>query len=172
MRTPLSSGLAAASMGFLLLGLAVRNWQVVLLALPPVIVLALGSLAPPPRPRIVAVRSLSRERTDTGREVDVELLIRNEGSSLDLVEIADILPRELAVIRGTNHAVVSLEKAGTLRLAYTVRSQVKGDFVLGPVRVRSFDPLAWAPTMWPSTCAPRSSSHPRWRTSDGPSCNP
>src|SRR2546428_381139 len=69
-------------------------------------------------------------------------LIRNEGSSLDLVEIADILPRELAVIRGTNHAVVSLEKAGTLRLAYTVRSQVKGDFVLGPVRVRSFDPLA------------------------------
>jgi len=142
MRTPLSSGLAAASMGFLLLGLALRNWQVVLLALPPVIVLALGSLAPPPRPRIVAVRSLSRERTDTGREVDVELLIRNEGGSLDLVEIADILPRELVVIRGTNHAVVSLEKAGTLRLAYTVRSQVKGDFVLGPVRVRSFDPLA------------------------------
>src|SRR5256886_12758324 len=142
MRTPLSSGLASAQMGFVVLGRAVRNWQVVLLALPPVIVLALGSLAPPPRPRIVAVRSLSRERTDTGREVDVELLIRNEGSSLDLVEIADILPRELAGIRGTNHAVVSLEKAGTLRLAYTVRSQGEGDIGGGPGRLRAVDPLA------------------------------
>ena len=43
MRTPLSSGLAAASMGFLLLGLALRSWQVLLLALSPMIVLALGS---------------------------------------------------------------------------------------------------------------------------------
>ncbi|TLZ98797.1 MAG: hypothetical protein E6J96_02140, partial [Methanobacteriota archaeon] len=110
MRTPLSSGLAAASMGLLLLGLVLRSWQVLLLALPPMIVLALGSLAPPPRPRIVALRSLSADRTDAGREVDVELVVRNEGPSLDLVEIADVLPREFAVLRGTNHAVVSLEK--------------------------------------------------------------
>ena len=142
MRTPLSSGLAAASMGLLLLGLVLRSWQVLLLALPPMIVLALGSLAPPPRPRIVALRSLSADRTDAGREVDVELVVRNEGPSLDLVEIADVLPREFAVLRGTNHAVVSLEKDGTLRLAYRIRSPVKGDFVLGPVRARSFDPLA------------------------------
>src|SRR5439155_1671090 len=51
MRTPLSSGLAAASLGLLIAGLAVRSWQVILLALPPVIVLALGSLFPPARPR-------------------------------------------------------------------------------------------------------------------------
>src|SRR5438445_4348754 len=42
MRTPLSSGLAAASMGLLLLGLVLRSWQVLLLALPPMIVLALA----------------------------------------------------------------------------------------------------------------------------------
>ena len=47
MRTPLSSGLAAASLGLLLLGLAARTWQIVLLALPPIIVLAFGSIAPP-----------------------------------------------------------------------------------------------------------------------------
>src|SRR5207244_9381394 len=65
-----------------------------------------------------------------------------EGASLDLVEIADVLPRELVVVRGTHHAVVSLEEGGSLRLAYTIRPAVKGDFVLGPVRARSFDPLA------------------------------
>src|SRR5438552_3262222 len=130
MRTPLSSGLAAASLGLLLL------------ALPPIIVLAIGSIAPPARPRLAVVRSLSRERTDSGHDVDVELLVRNEGASLDLVEIADVLPRELVVVRGTHHAVVSLEEGGSLRLAYTIRPVVKGDFVLGPVRARSFDPLA------------------------------
>src|SRR5439155_63707 len=81
--TPVSSGLGAASMGLLLLGLVIRSWQVLLLALPPMIVLALGSLAPPPRPRIVGLRSLSADRTDAGREVDVELVVRNEGPSLD-----------------------------------------------------------------------------------------
>jgi uncharacterized protein (DUF58 family) len=141
MRTPLSSGLAAAAVGLLLLGLILRSWQVVLLSLPPTIVLALGSLSPPARPRLVATRSVARERVDAGREVEVELHIRNEGPALDLVEVADVLPRELTVVRGTNHAVVGLEAGGTLALSYVVRSDVKGDFVIGPVRARSLDPL-------------------------------
>lgn len=141
MRTSLSSGLAAAALGLLLVGLALQRWQIVLLALPPIIVLALGSLAPPPRPRLVAVRSLSQERTATGQEVDVELLVRNEGPSLDLVEVADVLPSEFVVVDGTNHAVVSLEASGTLLFAYTIRSDVKGEFIVGPVRARSFEPL-------------------------------
>src|SRR5947209_8173515 len=142
MRTPLSSGLAAASLGLLVAGLAFRSWQVVLLALPPVIVLALGSLFPPARPRLVAVRTLSRDRAEAGRDVDVKLVVRNDGPTLDLVEIVDVLPREFETIHGTNHAVVSLERGGTMPLSYTVRSPVKGDFRIGPVRVRSLDPLA------------------------------
>jgi len=142
MRTPLSSGLAAASLGLLVAGLAFRSWQVVLLALPPVIVLALGSLFPPARPRLVAVRTLSRDRAEAGRDVDVKLVVRNDGPTLDLVEIVDVLPREFEIVQGTNHAVVSLERGGTMPLSYTVRSPVKGDFRIGPVRVRSLDPLA------------------------------
>src|SRR5437879_3617344 len=142
MRTPLSSGLAAASLGLLVAGLAFRSWQVVLLALPPVIVLALGSLFPPVRPRLVAVRTLSRDRAEAGRDVDVKLVVRNDGPTLDLVEIVDVLPREFEIVQGTNDAVVSLERGGTMPLSYTVRSPVKGDFRIGPVRVRSLDPLA------------------------------
>src|SRR2546426_751500 len=142
MRTPLSSGLAAASLGLLVAGLAFRSWQVVLLALPPVIVLALGSLFPPARPRLLAIRTLSRDRAEAGRGVDVKLVVRNDGPTLDLVEIVDVLPREFEIIHGTNHAVVSLERGGTMPLTYTVRSPVKGDFRIGPVRVRSLDPLA------------------------------
>src|SRR5438093_7875593 len=142
MRTPLASGLAAAALGLLLAGLALRSWQLVLLALPPIIVLALGSLFPPVRPRVVAVRSPSSARAAVGHPVEVHLLFRNEGPALDLVEIVDVLPRELAVVRGANHAVVSLENRGDVSLTYTLRSAVKGDFRIGPVRVRSLDPLA------------------------------
>src|SRR5213592_593108 len=155
MRTPLSSGLAAASLGLLVAGLAFRSWQVILLALPPVIVLALGSLFPPARPRLVAVRTLSRDRAEAGRDVEVKLVVRNEGPPLDLVEIVDVLPREFAVIHGTNHAVVSLERGGTIPLSYTARSPVKGDFRMGPFRSRRV-----------------SSSRRRWKTSGGPSSSP
>jgi len=142
MRTSLSSGLAAMSLGFLVLGLALRSWHVVLLSLSPVIFLALGSLFPPGTPRVVAVRTLSRDRVQTGSDARVELVVRNEGPALDLAEILDVLPPELAVVRGTNHAVVALEHGGVVPLSYDVRSAVKGDFHLGPVRVRALDPLA------------------------------
>src|SRR3989442_133199 len=84
MRTPLASGLAAAALGLLLGGLALRSWQLVLLALPPIIVLALGSLFPPVRPRAVAVRALSRHRADVGHPVDVHVLVCMEVPALAL----------------------------------------------------------------------------------------
>src|SRR2546428_306702 len=115
MPTPLSSGLAAASLGLLVAGLAFRSWQVVLLALPPVIVLAVGSLFPPARPRLLAIRTLSRDRAEAGRGVDVKMVVRNDGPTLDLVEIVDVLPREFEIIHGTNQPVVSLERTGTAR---------------------------------------------------------
>src|SRR5439155_6043794 len=98
MRTPLSSGLAAASLGLLVAGLAFRSWQVVLLALPPVIVLALGSLFPPARPRLVAVRTLSCDRAEAGRDVDVKIVVRKEGATLGLVGNVNAMSRRSAVI--------------------------------------------------------------------------
>src|SRR2546421_2586061 len=38
--------------------------------------------------------------------------------------------------------LVKIERGGSVPLSYTVRSPVKGDFRIGPVRVRSLDPLA------------------------------
>src|SRR5207245_11596197 len=105
MRTPLSSGLAAASLGLLVAGLAFRSWQVVLLALPPVIVLALGSLFPPARPRLVAVRTLSRDRAEAGRDVDVKLVVRYDGTTLDLVDVVVVILRECDIITWSTYDV-------------------------------------------------------------------
>ncbi len=141
MRTPLVSGLAAASLGLLVLGLALRSWQVVLLALPPLLFLALGALSVPSRPRVKATRTLSRDRIQVGTDVYVDLTVHNAGRSLDLVEILDVLPSEFDLVRGTNHAVVPLPAGEAVTLSYAMRPVVKGEYVVGPLRVRSFDSL-------------------------------
>lgn len=139
MRTPLASALVGAALFALLAGLALRTWSLVLLALPPVAYLALGSLEPPQEPRILAIRSLSRDRLPAGSEAEVLLSVRNEGASLGLVELLDVLPPELRLVQGTNHLLLRLATGEAVEVAYRVRPLVKGDYAIGPLRIRSLD---------------------------------
>ncbi|HLE54783.1 MAG TPA: DUF58 domain-containing protein [Thermoplasmata archaeon] len=142
MRTPLSSGLSAAALLFLLAALATRRWEFILLALAPLAFLAFGSLLPPERPLVAGVRALSRDRLQVGSDVDVTLTLKNEGPPIDLLEILDALPPELALVQGTNHAVVCLPSGESLSLTYTLRPSLKGEYRIGPTRLRALDPLA------------------------------
>jgi uncharacterized protein (DUF58 family) len=141
MRTRLSSALVAIILVAVLVSLADQSWPFVLLALPPLVFLALGSLDPPPRPRLAVARALSRDRVSVGSDVEVRVTIHNEGLPLGLVEFLDVLPPELTVVRGTNHLVVSLAADGTFVLDYAVRPSLKGDHAIGPLRTRVLDPL-------------------------------
>ncbi len=144
MRTRLASALVGATLTALLAALALRNWSVVLLALPPLAFLAVGALEPPAEPRVSVRRSLSRDRLSVGTEAEVRLVLQNEGPALGLLELHDTLPPELALVRGTNHLVASLAAGETLELAYTVRPLLKGDHSVGPLRLRSLDALGFA----------------------------
>lgn len=141
MRTPLAGALFAVAMAALLGGLALRSWPLVLLSLPPLVFLALGSLDAPPRPRLVAMRALNRDRLSVGSEAEVRLRLTNEGPALGLLEVVDPLPPELVVTRGTNHTILSLARDETVELVYEVRPTLKGDYAIGPLRARSLDPL-------------------------------
>ena len=141
MRTPFASGLVGASVAFLFVGLAARSWEVVLLALPPLTFLALGTLAPPPRPQVDAARVLSRDRLSVGAEVEVSVTVRNEGPALDLVELVDLVPPEVRIVRGTNHAVVSLPTDESFVMRYVAKPVLKGEYRIGPLRVRALNPL-------------------------------
>ncbi len=141
MRTPLAEAFFAAAMAALVGGLALRSWPLVLLALPPLAFLALGALGAPPRPRIEATRVLSRDRTSVGVEARVRAILRNAGRSHALLEIVDPLPPELALVHGTNHMIVSLAEGETYEMVYEVRPTLKGEFPIGPLRVRSLDSL-------------------------------
>ncbi|HKZ99537.1 MAG TPA: DUF58 domain-containing protein [Thermoplasmata archaeon] len=141
MRTPFVAGLVGTSMVFVLGGFVYRSWQLVLLALPPLLFLAVGALAPPRAPRLVPERVVSRDRLEVGGSVRVEVTLRNAGPGLDLLEIVDARPAELVLERGTDRAVVALPPGDSFTLAYEVRALVKGEYAIGPVRVRALDPL-------------------------------
>lgn len=141
MRTPLAGAFFAVAMAALLGGLALRSWPLVLLSLPSLAFLALGSLDAPARPRLLAVRTLDRDRLSVGTEAEVRVHVTNQGPALGLVEILDLLPPELGVVRGTNHTIVSLAADESLDLVYKVRPILKGEYAVGPLRARSVDAL-------------------------------
>ncbi len=141
MRTRLASALVGSVLAALVAALALRSWSVVLLALPPLAFLAMGSLEPPADPRVAVTRSLSRDRLAVGMEAEVRITLWNEGPALGLVEVLDILPPELALSRGTNHMIASLGPKDHLEVVYRIRPLLKGDHPVGPLRVRSLDAL-------------------------------
>ncbi len=141
MRTPLASGLVGTSVVFLIAGVALRSWQLVLLAVPPLTFLAIGSIAPPTKPDVRSRRELSHDYLQVGDEVEISVTIRNAGGPLDLIELLDVLPPELELVRGANHTVVSLDRDESYTMAYVARPTLKGDYRVGPLRVRALDPL-------------------------------
>ncbi len=141
MRTPLASALVGAAMTALLGGLVLRSWSLVLLALPPLAFLALGTLEPPAEPRLTATRTLSRDRLSVGSEAEVRIRVVNDGATLGVVEFLDLLPPELTLTKGTNHLMASLAAKESLEFAYRVRASLKGDYAIGPLRTRSLDAL-------------------------------
>ena len=141
MRTPLASALVGATVMALLAGLGLRSWPLVLLAVPPVAFLALGSLEPPADPSVSATRTLSRDRLPVGGQVEVRLAVRNEGPALGQVELLDVLPPELLLAEGSNHLIVSLAHGEGFEMTYRVRPLLKGEYAVGPLRVRSLDAL-------------------------------
>ncbi len=172
MRTPLASALVGATLLALLAALALRSWSVVLLAIPPLAFLALGSLDPPAIPVVAATRILSRDRLPVGGEAEVRVLIANEGPTLGVVELVDTLPPELALVHGTNHLIASLAPGEKVELAYVVRPLLKGDYEVGPLRIRSTDVLGLgaedAVAAPPSTLVAAPSIEPLQRTKLGP----
>ena len=133
MRTPLVMGFVAASMVFLFLGVLLRSWQVLVLSLPPLLFLAVGTMASPPRPLLTAQRVVSRDRGQVGSELRVDLTLRNDGPNLDLLEIVDLLPPEFRLEAGTNAAVVPLAPGETFAFSCVVRPALKGEYSIGPV---------------------------------------
>jgi len=137
MRTGLASWLAGISGTFVVLALVLLDWRLVLLALPPVVFLALAAMCPVPVPVLDVVREASRDRVGVGQEVHVTLRVANRGPRLDLLELYDEIPRGIGVLKGRPHIALALDAGEEVTLTYTLSPKVKGVYVLGPLIARS-----------------------------------
>ncbi|TLZ58537.1 MAG: DUF58 domain-containing protein [Methanobacteriota archaeon] len=137
MRTALASWLAGASAGFIVLSLLFLDWRLVLLALPPVVFLAIAGMRPVPAPVLDVVREVSRDRSAVGQEIRVSLRVANRGPPLDLLELSDGVPREVDVTKGRPHIVLALDEGEEVAIDYAISPRVKGVLVFGPVIARS-----------------------------------
>lgn len=140
MRTSFVTTLTSAAGTFIVLALLFLEWRLLLLAIPPLTYLVLAGLRPVPPPLLEVSREVSEDRVPVGQEVSVTLRVRNRGPRLDLLELYDAVPRELAVAKGRPHLAVALGTGEEAAISYTVSPRVKGQFSLGPLVARSLSP--------------------------------
>jgi len=104
--------------GLTILGLASRQREVLVLALPFLLYLGAGFFYGPRTINLTVRRTLSADRVPHGQSVAVKLLVTNAGPSLENVLITDLVPPGLEVVEGEAAVLTPLWPGGTVELNY------------------------------------------------------
>lgn len=123
----------------LLTALLFRNWKILAMTIPLMTFLVLSNLLISRGQKIVVKRTLESELVNEEGEFEVRLLVENKGSRLDCVELYDKIPLSTKVMNGSNRVMFKLKANEKKEIDYTLRCERIGDFVIGPVLVRSSD---------------------------------
>jgi uncharacterized protein (DUF58 family) len=141
MRTTLAVGLLGGVVLLVAVAFLARSWRALVLLVPIVLYLGVGSILAASAPVVTITRTMSRDRTSVGQEVEVRIRIVNEGARIPSLEVFDNLPTNLDVVKGRPHVHLELRPREVVEVAYTVVPQVKGEYEIGPVLVRAREPL-------------------------------
>ena len=91
--------------------------------------------------RILPERFMSNEKIFEDGTVKMELRLLNRGGKTGFLEVRDTLPEAFELKAGSNYTFLNLKPKGITKLAYTVKTPIKGVFKIGPVMMRSHDPF-------------------------------
>jgi len=141
MRTTLAVGLLGGVVLLVAIAFLARSWRALVLIVPIVLYLGVGSILTAPAPVVTITRTMSRDRTAVGQEVEVRLRIVNEGPRIPSLEVFDNLPGNLDVVKGRPHIHLELRPREVVEMAYVIVPQVKGEYEIGPVLLRAREPL-------------------------------
>ena len=133
----------------LFVGVVAKSWVFVVAAISSiaVIVVSLRQL-PANEIDVEVLRGSTEQDVYEDGEVDVVLKIKNKGKDLQFLEIMDEVPPTVEIIKGTNHQVMSLEEGESKYLKYTVSLPIRGNKVIGPIKLRSLDSLGFYYKEW------------------------
>lgn len=138
---PRSILLSLLTYALLLAGVATVHGAFIAIALPLVTYLLISYLQTPEKIKVEATRHLSIERATPDQNVDVTVTITNQGSSLEEIQLSDLLPAGLTVRSGYTRHILRLARGESYTFAYTV-SGPRGGYTFKTVRARVNDHFA------------------------------
>ena len=113
---------------------------VVAVSLPIVVYLGImGLFLEKQKTELEVERRVSDTRIMAGDSVQVEILVRNRGEAVELLEVEDLLPDYVAVSEGTNRALLSLDEGEECSFGYTLRCPLRGRYKLESMKLAVMD---------------------------------
>ncbi|MDO9537584.1 MAG: DUF58 domain-containing protein [Thermoplasmata archaeon] len=140
MRSPKGFWLATAAITCIIVGMFLASGAIVALSLPIVVYIGImAMLLDSSEAKLKIERRISDIRIMAGDVVQIEILVRNKGPRLELVEINDILPDYLCVKEGNNCALMSLDKDEVQSFTYTLDCPLRGRYLLENLKITVMD---------------------------------
>lgn len=132
--------LGLLSFALLIAGLALREGRLLLLLLPLLLYLGAALLNTPEALQLYGYRDLHPAVAQEGDTLHVTLTLINNGPTIPLVLIQDLIPRPLRVSHGAPQLLTHLPAGATITLDYTLEVQ-RGVFEFPGVRIYADEPL-------------------------------
>ena len=126
----------------LFLGVLTGRAELIVVAIPPVVALALGRRQGP-TPALTVTHEVSEERLIEDEHVTVTVTLRAD-VAVPLVELLEPLPARVTVVEGSHHAFFTLRAGETVRWRFTLRCAGRQRLRLGGPHVRQWGPLGLA----------------------------
>lgn len=132
-----------AVIGILLGNLFAENWGFFLLPIASLALLVISARLKPSDDIFIDVsRSFDEEKEIyIEDEIDIEISLMNKSERSLFIEVKDILPSHVELVKGRNHETFVLQKNEKKDLRYTISCPVTGIVDLGPIEVNYRDPL-------------------------------
>jgi uncharacterized repeat protein (TIGR01451 family) len=129
----------------LLVSIADRDWRPLVLILPLASLFFLTkTFSPIGELNLEVKKELAADSVMTGETVTVTVEVTNKGKEkISFLEFYDRLPAELTLVKGTNHFVLSLDPEEKVTLNYDVSCAQRGKYEIGPVYLKTEDPLGF-----------------------------
>jgi uncharacterized protein (DUF58 family) len=127
-------------LSLIVLGMITLNGDLVALALPLLVVLALGVADIPAPLNLHATRTISPDRVAQGQPIEVRIQLRNTGPRLHNLRIVDQLPRGLRLLDGEQECLLTLGMDEGTELSYRVQGD-RGMYAFGTIQAVAQDRL-------------------------------
>jgi len=141
MRTIKCASIVIAFICIFIFGLFFLEWLVFIFILPLIFILFAALISfYSEKIDIEVVRNLSNVKIFEHDKIEVTLILKNNGDTINFLEIYDTLSSKVNVVKGSNYAVLSLKKGEELSFKYEISCPLRGRYPLGPLlfRVRDF----------------------------------